>query len=93
MSIIEKFIKFDENYKPKDKTSKEVMTEPEKNKKKHFIRSLGNVYSAAEAQRVFNPQLPPTKPKGPTEAQTKLGTSSSMDVGGNWGQSNRQEGL
>lgn len=91
MSVIEKFIKFDENYKPRDKTSGEVMTEPEKKKKKHFIRSLGNVYSAAEAQRIFNPNLPPTKPKGPTAAQTELGTSSTMDLEGNWGQAGRQE--
>lgn len=92
MSVIEKFIKYDENYKPKDKTSHEVMTEPEKNKKKHFIRSLGNVFSAAEAQRIFNPSLPPTKPKAPTAAQTELGTSSTMDIEGTWGQAERQDG-
>lgn len=91
MSVIEKFIKYDENYKPKDKTSHEVMTEPEKNKKKHFIRSLGNIFSAAEAQRIFNPSLPPTKPKAPTNEQLNKGSSSTMDIEGNWGQSQRQE--
>jgi len=89
MSIIEKFLDLEK--KPQDKTAKEVMTEPEKKDKKHFIRSLGNVYTTAEAQRIFNPQLPPTKIKGPTEAQTQLGTSSSMDVEGSWGQSRRQK--
>jgi hypothetical protein len=89
MSIIEKFLELEK--KQQDKTAKEVMTETTKKDKKHFVRSLGNVYTTAEAQRIFNPQLPPTKPKPPTEAQTKLGTSSSMDVEGNWGQSGRQE--
>lgn len=89
MSIIEKFLDFEK--KPADKTAKEVMTEPEKKKKKHFVRSLGNVYAAAEAQRIFNPALPPTKPKGPTAVQTELGSTSTMGLEGNWGQAGRQE--
>lgn len=92
MSIIEKFIEFENKKPPVDKTASEVMTETTKKKKKHFVRSLGNVYAAAEAQRIFNPSLPPTKPKGPTAAQTELGTSSTMDIEGNWGQAERQDG-
>lgn len=94
MSVIENFIKFDDKYKakqPQDNTTKEVMTKTEAKKNKHTIRSLGNVSAAAEAQRIYNPNLPPTKPKGPTEAQTELGASSAMDLQGNWGQSQRQE--
>lgn len=90
MGLIEKFIEFE---KPKkDETSAEVMSKSETKKEKHYIRTLGNPIVAAEAQRIYNPNLPPTKPKGPTEAQMSAGTSSAMDTTGNWGQPERTEG-
>lgn len=84
MGLIEKFIEFE---KPTDETSKEVMTKSETKKEKHYIRTLGaNPLVAAEAQRIYYPNLPPTKPKGPTAAQMEAGTSEALDTTGNWGQ-------
>jgi hypothetical protein len=92
MSIIEKFLDLDK--KPtvaKDETSKEVMTKSESKKEKHFVRTLGDVRPAAEAQRIFNPNLPPMAPKAPTAAQMESGTTSAAGMEGNWGTSGRQE--
>ena len=89
MGLIEKFIEFE---KPKkDETSAEVMGKAEAKKEKFYIRTLGNPFVAAEAQRIYNPSLPPTKPKGPTEAQMSAGTTSAMDTQGNWGKPERTE--
>ena len=96
MSIVEKYVNLkkqnqDELKPPKDETSEEIMSKKEEKKNKHFVRSLGNVTVAAEAQRVFNPNLPPTKPKAPTAAQLEKGSSSALDNTGNWGTAARQE--
>jgi hypothetical protein len=69
------------------------------------------VLLAAQAQKAYNPNMPPIPPgtgeqpapsgpggmpspaqpniKGPTGAQTKLGTSSAMDISDNWGNPQR----
>ena len=79
MGIIEKFAEFDAPKKaPVDTSTKEVMTKPEIKQSKHEIRTLGNIRVAAEAQRIFNPGLPPTKPKGPTAAQQDIGLSPAL---------------
>lgn len=89
MSIIKSFEKFID--KPKDETSKEVMSKAEVKQKKHYTRTMGNISTIAEAQRVYNPNLPPTKPKAPTAAQMEVGTSPSMGTEGNWGTPERIE--
>lgn len=84
MGIIEKFSEFME--KPEtDKTTKEVMTKPEIKKATEFIRTLGNVRVAAEAQRIFNPMLPPTLPKGPTSDQMSSGVVDALKSENGWG--------
>jgi len=83
MALIEKFIEFE---KPKDTTTKEVMTKSEIKKASYDMRTMGNIRVAAEAQRVFNPGLPPTKPKAPTAAQQSSGVAPAMSTSGNWGQ-------
>lgn len=92
MGIIDKFLDLEKNEKTKtDSTSKEVMTKEETKKTGTAIRTLDNVRSAAEAQRIFNPTLPPTKPKGPTEAQLGQGTAPAADMQGNWGTASGNE--
>ena len=59
---------------------------------KVYKRTLGSAYSAAEAQRLFNPSMPSTKPKAPTAAQMNAGTTSTMDLGGSWGTPERANG-
>ena len=81
MGLIEKFLELD---KPKD-DNKEVMSGKEKKETKFHVRTLGSAVVAAEAQRIYNPALPPTKTKGPTEAQQEVGTSAALDTSGNWG--------
>jgi len=90
--IMNKFVDMAKSeYKPKDHTSQEVMAKAEVKEKKHFVRTLGDVRVAAEAQRIFNPALPPTVPKGPTAAQMESGTTTAMDTTGNWGTPERTE--
>ena len=56
-------------------------------------RTLGNIYTALEAQRVFNPGMPsvPTPPvplKPPSAAPANLGnkgTATALDNSGPWG--------
>jgi hypothetical protein len=91
MSIIDKFTKFIPDNKPKDETTKEVMSKSEVKKNKHHLRTMGNVTTIAEAQRVYNPNLPPTKPKAPTAAQMEVGSSPSMGTEGNWGTPERMD--
>ena len=83
MGIIDKFLDLEKEKKaPVDQTTKEVMTKEESKKNVKAIRTLNNVRVAAEAQRIFNPTLPPTKPKGPTEAQINQGTTPDAIVTG-----------
>ena len=90
MGIIDKFLELDKK-KPVDETTKEVMSKEEVKKNKKAFRTLNNVRVAAEAQRIFNPTLPPTKPKGPTEAQINQGTTPAADMQGNWGTASGNE--
>jgi hypothetical protein len=51
-------------------------------------RSVGNVMLSAEAQRAYNPGMPPTgaQPiKQPNAQQAKQGTAPAMDSSGPWG--------
>jgi hypothetical protein len=71
------FTKFLELDKPKEQPKiKPAMS-------KIYNRSLGNIYSAAEAQKIFNPQLPTVK--APPAAQIDQGVASAMDTSGTWG--------
>lgn len=56
-----------------------------KNKKTRSVRTLGDPMLIAQSQKLYNPNLPPVKTKGPTAAQTELGTTASAGLGGNWG--------
>lgn len=85
MPILKEIWEMKNNKKPSDKTSSEVMSKPEVKEAKHAVRSLGNSRVAAEAQRIYNPSLPPTAPKGPTEAQTDLGVSAATGPEEGWG--------
>ena len=44
-------------------------------------RGVGDISLIAEAQRVFNPALPPAKPKGPTATTAALGSTPAMGTG------------
>ena len=89
--LLEKFLDLDkkkeqpQEKKPVDNTSKEVMDKKEVKESSTAFRTLGNVRTAAEAQRIFNPNLPPTAPKGPTAAQQDSGTVANAGIEGNWG--------
>jgi len=79
MGLIEKFLELD---KPKD-DNKEVMSGKEKKETKFHVRTLGSAIVSAETQRIYNPNLPPTK--APTQAQQDTGTTAGLDTSGNWG--------
>lgn len=53
--------------------------------KKGRQRGIEDVAIMAEAQRVYNPALPPSKPRGPSSTTAGLGVSPSMGVGDGWG--------
>jgi len=55
---------------------------------KIYPRTIGDLFTITEAQRVFNPGMPPTKPKGPPAAQVEAGTSGALDLTGSWGTPN-----
>lgn len=78
MGIIDKLVELEiEKTKP--------LAEPVKQSAKEYIRTLGDVRVAAEAQRSFNPQLPPVKPRGPAAAQLEKGTSAALHAEPGWG--------
>ena len=56
-----------------------------KGNKTRNIRTLGDPTLIAQSQKIYNPNLPPVKAKGPTEAQTKLGTTTNSGIEGTWG--------
>ena len=86
MGIIDKFIDLEKNKNlPKDNTSSEVMTKKQSKQNDNFIRTLGDVRVAAEAQRIFNPAIPPMPPKPPSTTMIDRGTSGAMDTTGTWG--------
>jgi hypothetical protein len=89
MGIIDKFLDLEKPKAP----SAEVMTKTEAKRERHFVRTLGNVRTAAEAQRIFNPTIPPMQPKPPTAAMMESGTSSAMGTEGTWGQPERLSGV
>jgi len=64
------------------------------------LRTLGNIDTIVESQRIFNPNLPPTnpampasqsaapepqQPKGPPAKMVHTGTAGSTDLEGRWG--------
>ena len=50
-------------------------------------RGVRDISLIAEAQRIFNPAMPPApvKPKGPTATTAELGSTPAMGTGGAWG--------
>lgn len=48
-------------------------------------RGIGSARIMAEAQRVFNPALPPALPKPPAAALLDQGTAPGLDSSGRWG--------
>lgn len=70
---------------------------PKKEEEAH-IRTVGNIDTIVESQRIFNPNLPPTNPnipsgaspsipatKAPPARMTGTGTAGSVDLQGRWG--------
>ncbi len=51
-------------------------------------RSVNNPTTAAEAQRIYNPNLPPA-PSRPLKDQLDKGTAEAMDMSGRWGGPNQ----
>ena len=71
-----------------------------------FVRTMNDPAAAAEAARIYNPNLPPMAPqpgaplpaaaapasvKPPTKAMQSQGTTSTLDMSGRWGAPNAQE--
>ncbi len=50
-------------------------------------RGVRDISLIAEAQRIFNPGMPPApvKPKGPTATTAELGSTPAMGTAGAWG--------
>jgi len=49
-------------------------------------RSVKDPFAAAEAQRIFNPNMPPVT-RRPLKDQLDMGTGPAMDTSGRWGTS------
>ena len=62
-----------------------MITDKDGRKKPRIMRTLGSVELASDAQRLYNPDMPPAPPKAPTAAQQDLGTAPSADINGRWG--------
>jgi hypothetical protein len=54
-------------------------------KKPEIPRGVNSARIMAEAQRVFNPALPPAPPKPPSAALLDQGTAAGLDISGRWG--------
>jgi hypothetical protein len=68
--------------KPEPEIVKPPASEPGKPK-----RTLGDIFVALEAQKVYNPQLPSVqKPEAPPANTFGKGTAPAMDTEGAWGQ-------
>jgi hypothetical protein len=49
-------------------------------------RTVGDIYVAMEAQKVYNPQMPSVpKPQAPPANLNERGSSASLDTSGAWG--------
>lgn len=57
-----------------------------KNKTRN-VRSLGSASLIAKTQEIYNPEAK-KRVKGPTAAQTELGTTKAADISGAWGTPN-----
>lgn len=51
------------------------------------VRTLGDPALSAQSQKLFNPNQPKVV-KGPTAAQTELGTTAASGTEGSWGKPN-----
>jgi len=51
-------------------------------------KSVGDVTISAQAQRIYNPNMPPAPPKAPTAAQSEQGTGPAMDLASKWDKGN-----
>jgi hypothetical protein len=62
-------------------------TEPAPEPKKETPkRSVGDIYVAMEAQRIFNPEMPAVnKPQAPKNQMIDTGVSSSLGLDQGWG--------
>lgn len=74
--------------------------QPAKQPEPQHIRTVGNLDTIVESQRIYNPSLPPTNPnlpasgatppaqptpKGPPAKMVHTGTAGASDLEGNWG--------
>lgn len=55
-------------------------------KKEDRPRSVGNVALSAEAQRIYQPNLPAPQIKQPSAQQTDTGTAKAIELQEAWGQ-------
>jgi len=78
--------------KKKDPTDAGVKKMPATVRRTIYPRTMTDVSVMAEAQRIFNPSLPPTIPKPPNAKQMEAGTTSALDIGGSWGTPERVNG-
>ncbi len=50
-----------------------------------IVKDIEDIGIVAEAQRIFNPSLPPVPSKPPASKQIEKGTAANLDLSGNWG--------
>ena len=82
------FMKLAELERPKKVTPETAKKAPAA-ESKVYMRTMGNIHSALEAQKIFNPQIAQQDVKAPTAAMLNQGTSSAQDMTGSWGTPNR----
>ncbi len=67
------------------------ITQDDPTKKPRAMRTVGDVYTAGQAQAVFNPNVQPAvKPKNPPSNMVDEGTSNTLGTQGRWGTPNGQ---
>lgn len=74
-----------------------IEPKPTAPKDKPRIRTIGNLDTIVESQRIYNPTIPPTNPmmsqnaqpapapKGPPASMVHTGTAGASDLEGSWG--------
>lgn len=85
------FMKLAELDRPKKDTPKkeDVNKKAPEAESKVYYRTMGNIHSALEAQKIFNPQMSQPMVKPPSAAMVNQGTASAQDMTGSWGRPNR----
>lgn len=51
-------------------------------------KGVGDISISLEAQRIFNPGMPPAPPKPPNASQADTGVAPSMDLSSKWDKGN-----